>query len=768
MRPEITDRAGLARLRDEFLAKGLERALSRLGNVIHFMNTGAHPDDEHSIFLSWIRFGRGVNISIACSTRGEGGQNISGPERGARLGLLRSTEMERAAAVIDADVHWLGFGPQDQVFDFGFSKSGEDTLARWGGADVMIGRMVALFRKTRPDIILPTFLDVPGQHGHHRAMTAAALAAWRLSGDKSYHISDATLWDSAKFYLPSWSGGGATYDDELPPPAASVTEAAQGVEPWTGASWTAIGEASRLCHASQDMGDPLAERAESWALHRVDGPDESDLLDGLPQGLGDLAENYGGPARLRDLGAIFDAARTLRGPALLDALGEADRLLEAAQAAQSNPFRAAHGHRLARQKQALDHAMLLAAGLVPKRIGTRDAVLAAGQETLLECVPRVEAEISYHLPKGLSVAGDRLIADPELSAESPFCADYLVLGGGSALFAGISADIAGRRYQAKLDIDAPALKPAGVEDLAQKDLILRREAGAVGWPVPFDLPQGVTLDPPLEAITTALPDPARRAIAAGRYDLVPRRDGRALVDWQEAGRIEGRALHLAAPRILRLLALDLALPEARLGYIAGSDDSLPWLKAAGFAPERLDAITPTTDLRRFDSLLIGSVAFGMVEGLARSGPQLRAFVEGGGNLVTLYQRPDQGWNGETIPPARLMVGQPSLRWRVTDPAAEVRMLAPDHALLAGPNRIGPEDWQGWDKDRGLYFVSEWDAAYQPLLALSDAGEAPLHGALVTGRFGAGRHSHVALGLPHQMAALVPGAYRLMANLLQKA
>ncbi|MDN3714085.1 hypothetical protein QWZ10_24035 [Paracoccus cavernae] len=115
-----------------------------------------------------------------------------------------------------------------------------------------------------------------------------------------------------------------------------------------------------------------------------------------------------------------------------------------------------------------------------------------------------------------------------------------------------------------------------------------------------------------------------------------------------------------------------------------------------------------------------------------------------------------------------MVGQPSLRWRVTDPAAEIRMLAPDHALLAGPNRIGPEDWQGWDKDRGLYFASEWDAAYQPLLALSDAGEAPLHGALVTGRFGAGRHSHVALGLPHQMAALVPGAYRLMANLLQKA
>lgn len=771
-RAATVDRAGLADLRDAFLAKRLERALSRLGNVIHFMNTGAHPDDEHSTFLAWLRFGRGVGVSIACSTRGEGGQNIAGPERGARLGLLRSTEMEHAAAVLDADVHWLGFGPQDQVFDFGFSKSGSDTLARWGGADVMIGRMVALFRKTRPDIILPTFLDVPGQHGHHRAMTAAALAAWRLAGDPSYHISNATIWKHAKFYLPSWSGGGSTYDDELPPPPASVTEIAMGREPWTGARWTEIGEASRLCHGSQDMGDPQAvrdaDRTEIWPLHRVDGAAENDILDGLPRSWGDLADRFGGPRLLGDLGALVASAQQLRGSAFLAALAEAGRILEAAQPAQSEAFRADHGHRLARQRHALDHAMLLAAGLLPERIGTRDPVLAAGGTTGIDITQATTARISYHLPKGLRLAGNHLTADPELSAESPFRADYQILGGGSALFAEISAEIDGQSYTATLDLDAPALKPAGAEPFAQSDLVLRRQDGAIDWPPALDLPEGIALDPPLDAITRPLADPHRRAIDAGLYHLVPHRNGRALSDWQSAGRIGERALHLAAPRVLRLLALDLNLPRARIGYVAGSDNSLPWLQAAGFAPEPLAAITAETDLSRFDSLLIGSVAFGMVAGLAAAAPHLHEFVRAGGNLVTLYQRPDQGWNAATIPPARLAIGQPSLRWRVTDPAAEVRLLAPDHPLLHGPNRITAADWQGWDKDRGLYFAADWDPAYQPLLAMSDAGEAPLHGALLSGRFGAGRHSHVALGLPHQMASMVPGAYRLMANLLQPA
>ena len=115
-------------------------------------------------------------------------------------------------------------------------------------------------------------------------------------------------------------------------------------------------------------------------------------------------------------------------------------------------------------------------------------------------------------------------------------------------------------------------------------------------------------------------------------------------------------------------------------------------------------------------------------------------------------------------PRRLEIGQPSLRWRVTDEAAAVTVLA-EHDVLRAPNVIGPEDWDGWVKERGLYFAKSWDEAYTPLLSMADPGEAPLTGALLVGEIGKGRHVHTSLILHHQMENLVPGAFRLMANLI---
>ena len=148
----------------------LHTALGRLGSPLTAMNTGAHPDDEHNGMLATLRHQYGMRIVVACSTRGEGGQNILGPERSGALGVLRSREMEEAARVIDADIAWLGHGPDDPVHDFGFSKSGPDTLVRWG-EERTIERLVRAYRQFRPDIVIPTFLDVPG-HGDRPVATS--------------------------------------------------------------------------------------------------------------------------------------------------------------------------------------------------------------------------------------------------------------------------------------------------------------------------------------------------------------------------------------------------------------------------------------------------------------------------------------------------------------------------------------------------------------------------------------------------------------------
>jgi hypothetical protein len=105
---------------------------------------------------------------------------------------------------------------------------------------------------------------------------------------------------------------------------------------------------------------------------------------------------------------------------------------------------------------------------------------------------------------------------------------------------------------------------------------------------------------------------------------------------------------------------------------------------------------------------------------------------------------------------------------VTDPDAPVTVLAPDSPLLTYPNSIEAGDWQGWDKERGLYFAAEHDPSYEELVSLNDPGESPLRGALVSARIGRGRHTHVALALHHQMDKLIPGAFRVLANLVQPA
>ena len=121
----LTARQRIERQKSSPALVRLHRALGRLRSTVTLMHTGAHPDDEQSGLMAYLRFGLGMRVVIACSTRGEGGQNALGPERGGALGVIRSREMEEAARILDCDVHWLGHGPDDCVHDFGFSKDGE-------------------------------------------------------------------------------------------------------------------------------------------------------------------------------------------------------------------------------------------------------------------------------------------------------------------------------------------------------------------------------------------------------------------------------------------------------------------------------------------------------------------------------------------------------------------------------------------------------------------------------------------------------------------
>ncbi|MEM7489670.1 MAG: PIG-L family deacetylase [Pseudomonadota bacterium] len=718
----------------------LWRAAVALRSPLTFMQLGAHPDDETSAMLAALRFRDGLDLAYVCSTRGEGGQNDIGREAGPALGTLRTAEMERAADRLDMRVRWMTPDPDDPVRDFGFSKSGEETLGRWG-REATLDRFAHALRAIRPDMLCATFLDVPGQHGHHRAMTLLAPEAIARAADPTWRTPDLAPWSVPKLYLPAWSGAGTAYDDDLPPPPATTVVSGDGVEGASGWTWERIGQHSRAMHRTQGMGRWPGE-ARDVPLHLVGGTEEAGVTDNLPATWEALG--WPGGARLDTLvteiletGALADVALRLGTEALSLLPGDRD-------------------HRAARLQRQLHRLLFLASGAEARGWVEASFVRpAAAAPVVIETRPGVleDLEARVSVPTGWEVRDGALAIDPRTKA-TPYPDSYDPLDPPLPALDVTGTMPGGGRIELRLPLDrTPAARPDGVALEPEAQVINLRIASTAPLTLSsddttLDLPDGLSFDG------------GHIAAPKGRHEVPVTRNGTAaqLVTEVTAPHTPPRVL--ARPAVMRLLALDAALPEGRIGYIGAGHDRIDhWLRRIG-----VDVVAADPDaLDGLDTLVIGVFAMRFRPGLARQLPAISDWVRAGGTLVTLYHRPWDAWDPAVLP-APMEIGQPSLRWRVTDPNAAVTVLAPDHPVLTGPNSIGAEDWQDWDKERGLYFAARWDSAYTPLLSMSDPGEAPLEGALVSGDIGAGRHTHCALILHHQMERLVPGAFRLMANL----
>ncbi|WP_112322137.1 PIG-L family deacetylase [Oceanibium sediminis] len=759
-------------------------ALRPLASVVRFMQSGAHPDDEHSGMLAALAFRDGINLSYACSTRGEGGQNDIGTEAGSDLGALRTREMERACDILGMRMYWHSESPDDPITDFGFSKSGVETLGKWGHQRTL-ARFVEIVRSERPDILCPTFLDVPGQHGHHRAMTQAAHEVMAAAADPRLP-SNLPPWQISKLYLPATSGAGQAYDDDEPPPPATLTIDASGADPVTGWGWNRIGQQSRAFHRTQGMGRWVAPgQASDWKLHlaqsHVPGPDTG-LTSGLAATLADLAGVAGAAPIAQHLtdaqGAIDSAIQAFPDYAkVAEAAGLALDAVRAAAAACPAEARDQVAHRLDAKEWQLSNVLRIALG-IEVHARSADAFLHPGATSALtvELDPgRAEVSLSLDLPDGMSEADGHLLVDPDAGTSDPYPAFYDPAAPGAPAVrveirkegGNVVTRVPFERAPAVLPSHSVALSPGkALVNLARPGRVAEltiRDIRPDGAATTITVPEGWQATTKGEVHRITPPED----LTAGLYRLPVRVGGQ---DASILRRIEHDHVHPTAthrPAEVSLRALHAEVPEARVGYIgAGNDRVDHWLRALGADVQSLsdDALSSDAALARFDTIIIGIFAMRFRPGLVGAMPRLKRWTEAGGTLLTLYHRPWDKWDPDSVPPRRLEIGQPSLRWRVTDENAAVRQLA-EHDILSTPNRIGPADWQGWVKERGLYFAKSWDDAYVPLLEMSDPDEAPHRGSLLVADIGAGRHIHTSLILHHQMENLVPGAFRLMANLI---
>jgi len=781
----------------------LAATLKQLGADKRILMIGAHPDDEYSTLVALFARGMGAQVAYLSLTRGEGGQNLIGPELGPELGIIRSEEL-LAARRIDGAAQFF-----TRAYDFGYSKTLDEALRFWP-RDSLLKDVLDVVRRFRPQIIVSVFSGTPRDgHGQHQVAGVLARQAFEALRDSS--------WGPAKLYR-------SLYSDTA---SATMRLDAGVLDPVDGRSYYQIAMAGRSEHRSQDegqlqrLGPSIARLAFVEWRDRGRGTRDGD---GLFSGIDTL---LAGKARYA---ALLDSARTQLTPtrpsAIAPLLARALRELGDADSAQ---------------QAMLQEALAAATGVVIDGF-TDDGVVIPGERLQVEANVWNAGEaavtidgIELGAPAGWKVERLDPVSSPvppgtlatrrfaiTVAADAPRSQAYFLrrpLRGALYDWTGVPPAWRGLPFEPPPVQLAMRLSIAGQPVTLSREVVFRyrdQRTGEVRRPVfvtrPFDVevspdlvvwPDGsarhftitvtnrsrgpasaqvVITSPPgwtavrPESLAFEREDESKSVVVTvtppatlrpGLYELQAaaiagreRSEGAlSIIDYSH---IQPRAV--VHPSTAEIRAARIALPAlARVGYVRGASDRVPEALLAVGVPIVL--LGPDTlargDLSRYDAIVIGSRAYETEPALVASNGRLLDYVRGGGLVIVQYQQ--YPFVSGAFAPYRLSIARP--HDRVTDETAPVRPLDPASPVFHVPNEIGPDDWQGWVQERGLYFAHDWDPAYTPLLELHDPGEAPLQGGLLVAAVGKGTYVYTGVSFFRQLPAGVPGAYRLFANLL---
>ncbi len=290
----------------------------------------------------------------------------------------------------------------------------------------------------------------------------------------------------------------------------------------------------------------------------------------------------------------------------------------------------------------------------------------------------------------------------------------------------------------------------------------------------LELPRGLTADSVMRTITLPGLDSSASYSFTMRGTLTPG-EHRLAASVRSGGETYGigytsidydhiRPRNMYRDASVAIHAVDAALPPGlKVGYIQGVGDNVaPALRELGVPLTLIDpASLATADLSRFNTIVIGTRAYQSHPALATTNARLLSWVRQGGTLVVQYGQYEMARPG--MMPYPVTLSRPAAR--VTDENAPVKVLKPESPLLTWPNRIGPDDWQGWVQERSVYMPTTFDSHYTALLEMHDPGEEPNDAAILVTPYGKGSSVYTTLSLFRQLPAGNSGGARLMLNLL---
>jgi LmbE family N-acetylglucosaminyl deacetylase len=800
-------------------AAEIEAALRKLSVVGSALYVAAHPDDENTAMLAYLSNERAVRTAYLSLTRGDGGQNLIGSEKGAMLGLVRTQELLAARRIDGAEQFFT------RALDFGFTKSPAETLRIWGHDDVLAD-VVWVVRRFRPDIIITRFPTTgEGGHGQHTASAILAAEAFDAAGDPARfpeQLKHVSVWRPKRLMWNAFSFGATP----RPPEGRKVVTVDVGTyNALLGRSYNEIAAASRSMHKSQGFGSAERRGSAPNFLETQKGEvAERDMFDGV-----DLTwSRIAGGERVGRL--LEEARRTFRPaepqavlPTLLAAHAEMSKL------ASDDPLVAAKRRELASVIAACAGLWIEATAAEPyvtpggeARI-TATLVNRSGFPLRLESVrtpygsPTQTAEtaalvelktnqptqnaFNVRLPEtaepsqpywmkeepgaGLfRVADQTLVGSPENAPAVPVSFTLSTPDGHRLVFETPTLyrwtdRVRGEQYRPLVVVPRAAVAlEEGVlvfPDGTPKRVNVRARTNVANFngTLRLRLPEGWRAAP--ESVAVNLKDCNEETNASFTITPPANASTAALaVELSEGGRVHARGVetidyqHIPIQTLFpvaeaRLVRVNLQRRGNHIGYVMGSGDEIPEaLRQVGYRVTLLsDEDLAEADLKTFDAVVVGVRAYNTRTALRRQQTRLLDYVREGGTLVVQYNTVEQSLANFQLGPYPFKLSQE----RVTVEEAPVTLLAPQDALLNAPNRITPADFEGWVQERGLYFASEWDARYQTLWASRDPGETDKPGGTLVARYGKGTYIYTGYAWFRQLPAGVPGAYRLFVNLI---
>jgi LmbE family N-acetylglucosaminyl deacetylase len=791
--------------------------LNVLGTVLYI---AAHPDDENSRLIAYMAKDRLYRTGYLSMTRGDGGQNLIGDEQGVELGLIRTQEMLAARRVDGAEQFF------SRAFDFGFTKSTEEALKTWDEQKAL-SDVVWVIRKFQPDVIFTRFPpDGRAGHGHHSASAVLAHEAFLAAADPTkfpeqfqYGVkpwkAKRILWNTFNF------GGGAntTSDDQM--------KIDVGVyNPILGKSYGEIAAESRTNHKSQGAAltpargtsmeyfslvdgdaahmDPMDGVETSW--RRVEGGEAiSGMVDRLIHDFSLLHPELSVPGLVE----VYKAISRLR-----DGYWKTQKLKEVQQliADCSGLWMEA----LTQQPYAVKGSPMTVTVVLNNRLGAPISVAAvsfAGFDSAWK--QELKGDKNYFFSQTVTVAQDKPVTQPywlaaEMSPGSFNVKDQRLIGdpqGPPAYAVDFRLDVGGQeivytrplQYKYTDPVKGEVYEPLTVippvtaqfdpalvlfTDGEQKGFRVEAESHVAGSGLPamgLTPTPGLTVGTPVAsaggASWTAKPAGGTGVGASGAATVGGGATGGGktvtadlLLDHKDTA-LQLRTIaydHIPRidffrPAVEKFVLADVKTAGHRIGYIEGAGDRVPAaLEEMGYEVVLLKEkdLTPAF-LKSFDAIIAGVRAYDVHPYLKTRHAILMDYVKDGGNLIVQYNRDNLGQPTQNIGPYPLAVSN----IRVTDENAQVRFLQPAHPVLNYPNKIGDQDFQDWIQERGIYFAGQTDPAYESVLSMNDPGESEQKGSLVIARYGKGIFVYTGLVFFRELPAGVPGAYRLMANII---